>query len=403
MLKETVASLDVTLAQAPGDEDLVVLVASALGRLAQIQGNPAFAGSERRAEARATVARALALGGQVWDARCGDWNFACQHLITLLTQANMLRNDGDPGAGLRVLELAATRAEQALARSTSAAGRANLLEMLASIHMNMAHFNDHAGRPSLGRPQEALRYYALAGDEYARLYADPDACAAMARALAPGSPTVEEWANHHLANIHVGRALVLQRLRDFAAMRQSVEAGLARHEDNLRRNPGSAVWRQSVMFDHGYLASALLALGETGPALAAAQRAWDIVGERLREEGESGMWPATRDNLAATYARTLAANGRPAEALAALAFALPRVEAQRREADTPAARQREAALRVLEAQCRHAVGDAAGAATSLAAAVPVLAALVDDAGVGVDAREALDEARSLQSRISATT
>jgi hypothetical protein len=35
--------------------------------------------------------------------------------------------------------------------------------------------------------------------------------------------------------------------------------------EDLRRNPGSAVWRQSVMFDHGYLATALLMLDFVAP------------------------------------------------------------------------------------------------------------------------------------------
>jgi hypothetical protein len=184
-------------------------------------------------------------------------------------------------------------------------------------------------------------------------------------------------------------------------MKQSVLTGLARHEDNLRRNPGSAVWRQSVMFDHGYLATARLMLGENEAALEAAQRAWDIVGERLREEGESGMWPAARDGLAGTYARTLFANGQPVEALAALAFALSRAETQRREADTPAARQREAGLRVLDAQCRQALGDAAGAARSRAAARPTLESLVDDPEVGTDARQSLAQLRECLSTVTA--
>jgi tetratricopeptide (TPR) repeat protein len=395
MLKETVASLDVTLALAPNDPDLTVLVASALGRLAQIQGNPAFSGPERRAEAAATVARALDLGGRVWEARCGDWNFASQHLITLLTQANMLRNDGDPAAGLQVLERAVARAAQALDKPMSAAGRANLIEMRASILFNMAHFNDHAGRPSLKRPHEALRHYALAEEAYRRLYGDDEACAAMARALAPGSPGIEEWSNHHLANVHVGRALVYQRLGDALAMKRSLQDGLTLHEDNLRRNPASAVWRQSVMHDQHYLATALLTLGEDAPALVAAQRAWDIVTERLREEGETGMWPAARDGVAGTYARALAANGRMAEALVALNFALARAEAQRREADTPPARLREARLRVLEARCLRGLGDPDRADAVMAVAAPILQSLADDPEVGSDARQALAEAHAV--------
>ena len=81
MLKQTVASLDVTLQIAPDDAELNVLVASALGRLAQIQGNPTFAGPERGAEARATVARALSLAGKVWAHKQADVRFVTQHLI----------------------------------------------------------------------------------------------------------------------------------------------------------------------------------------------------------------------------------------------------------------------------------------------------------------------------------
>lgn len=110
MLRQTVDSLELTLAQTPDDVDLNVLMASALGRLAQIQGNPTFAGPERAAEAALTVQRARRLAEKVWAQRCGDGRFVSQHLITLLTQANMLRNQGRVAEGLAVLATADERA-----------------------------------------------------------------------------------------------------------------------------------------------------------------------------------------------------------------------------------------------------------------------------------------------------
>jgi hypothetical protein len=386
MLKQTVASLDVTLQRAPEDIELNGLVASALGRLAQIQGNPTFSGPERAAEARATVQRALALADKAWRAKRGDARFANQHLITLLTQANMLRNAGEPAQGVAVLDTAARRAAEALAEPQSDADRASLLELRANVLTNLAHFNDHAGRPSLGRPQEALRYYVEAEREFHALYDNPGLLAAMNRATDPGSPAAEEWANHNIANVHVGRALVYQRLDDFAAMRREVDAALLRRQDNLRRNPNSAIWRQGLMFDSNYLALALLRLGEDAPALAAAQRAWDIVAQRIREEPANALWPTTRANFAPQVARALAANGRHAQALPVYALALERAALLQREGDTPAARQRVAWVRVQAARSQLALGDRAAALALLRPALEALAPLVDDR---TQAREAL--------------
>jgi tetratricopeptide (TPR) repeat protein len=329
-------------------------VASALGRLAQIQGNPTFAGPERAAEAAATVARALALGGRAWAARRHEWQFVSQHLITLLTRANMLRNQGQPAEGLDVLVLAQQRCAEALTERLSEVGRANLLELSANIATNLAHFNDHSGRPSLGRPEEALRWYGEAEQAFRALYGDATMLAAMNRHTDPGSPAAEEWANHNLANVYVGRALVHQRLGDPAAMKREVEAAILLRQDNLRRAPSSAIWRQSLMFDQNYLAIALLRLGEAAPALAAAQSAWDIAAERLREEGPDSPWLATRGNLAPQYGRALAACGRHKEALPVLDIALQRIAKALAEGDTPALREQQVALQADRARAEQA-------------------------------------------------
>ena len=365
MLKQTVASLDVTLKLAPDDAELNVLMASALGRLAQIQGNPTFAGPERAAEARATVARALALGAKVWAAKRADIRFVTQHLITLLTHANMRRNAGQPAEGLAVLATAAERAAQCLAERLNDADRASMLELRANVLTNMAHFNDHPGRPSLCRPDEALRHYGQAEAEFKALYGNPALLVAMNRATDAGSPSAEEWAHHNIANVCVGRALVHQRRLDFEAMKHEAEAALVHRHDNLRINPTSAIWRQGLMFDSNYLAVALLALGEHAPALLASQRAWDIVGQRMREEPGNALWPATQGNFAPQHARALVGNGLFDAALPVFEAALQRCAQLRQEGDTPELLQREAALRAelaLAQQSHAAIGPAIGRA-----------------------------------------
>ncbi len=392
MLKQTVASLDVTLRIAPDDAELNVLTASALGRLAQIQGNPTFAGTERATEAGATVARALALAAKVWDSKFADVRFATQHLITLLTSANMLRNSGQPAQGLNVLSLAAERAAQTLAARLSDAGRAAILELRANVLTNMAHFNDHVGRPSLGRPHDALRLYSEAESEFRALYGNPALLLAMNRDTDPGSPQAEEWANHNIANVLVGRALVYQRLDDFAAMEREAQAALLLRRDNLRRNATSAIWRQGLMFDSNYLALALLRLGQAGPALKASTCSWDIVAERLREEPSNPLWQTTRGNFAPQHARALAANNRHAEALAVFALALTRAADMRSEADTPTARHRQAWLQVQQARSKLALGDTLAARALVKVALAALLPLVDDGLVGREALLARAEA-----------
>ena len=393
MLKQTVASLDVTLRGAPDDAELNVLMASALGRLAQIQGNPTFAGTDRAAEGRATVARALALGDKVWDAKRGEVRFVSQHLITLLTHANMLRNAGEVAQGLAVLSTAAERSGQTLQQTLSDTDRANVLELRANVLTNMAHFNDHSGRPSLGRPQEALRHYRESEAAFQALYDNPALVTAMAAGTDPGSPPPEEWANHNLANVRIGRALVYQRLRDFAAMKAEAEAALERRRDNVRRNPGSAIWRQSLMFDSNYLAIALLQLGDNAPALVASQQAWDLLSERLRQEGPQALWLTTQGNFAPQQARALAANGHDAQALPVFKMAIQRAHAVLKDKDSPVMRARLAGLQVAQAQAEWRLGDKTATLALLHPALVNLRSLPSP--LDADAQSALSDGTAL--------
>ena len=395
MLKQTVATLDITLAQAPDDVELNALMASVMGRLAQIQGNSTFAGPERAAEARATVGRALALADKAWPARRADVRFVTQHLITLLTKATLLREAGQPAEGLAVLAMADERAALTLAEALTDTDRASVLELRANVLTNLAHFNDHSGRPSLGRPQEALRFYAQAEAAFQDLYGNAALVAAVDAANDPGAPSTAEWANHNLANVLSGRSLVYQRLDDYAAMARELQAALLRRQDNIQRNPTNAVWRQSLMFDSNYLALALLRLGQNEAALEASQRSWDLVAQRMAEEKGNALWPTTRSNFAPQYARALAANGRHAEALPVFDLALRRAADLLQQADTPQNRQRAAWVQVQRARSLIALRQSGAALALLRPALDAVQPLLGDTRAGRDALLTQAEAFSL--------
>jgi eukaryotic-like serine/threonine-protein kinase len=389
LLVQTVASLDVALARAPQDPELIVLVSQALGRLAQLQGNPSFSGPERAAIADATVARALALGQQVWSRSRSDWRFASQHLITLLTQAQLQRERGQVADGLKTLALGTERAGEALAEALPDAGRANILELRANLWTNTAHFNEHAGRPSMGRPAEALAAFAQSEADFLALYGDAKLVAAMDQLATPGDPPTEQWRRHNLANVHAGRAVVYQKINDTAAMRREIEQALPLREQNVAANPSNVTWRQGLMFDNNTLSIALLRQEQPGLALAFAQRAWDMCGELMRESPGNNPWAGVRANFSPHYGRALAAAQRHSEAVPVFALGLARVTQQRQKADTPTLQLRQADLDVQQARSMLALGQRSAALLVLAQARGLLEGLQDHAVLGRDARQTL--------------
>jgi eukaryotic-like serine/threonine-protein kinase len=386
LLLQTVASLDVALKRAPDDPELIVLVAQALGRLAQLQGNPSFSGPERAAIADATVARALALGQRVWLRSRGDWRFVSQHLITLLTQAQLQRERSQVAEGLKTLALGVERAGEALAETLPDAGRANILELRANLWTNTAHFNEHAGRPSLGKPEEALKAFARSEADFLALYGDAKLVAAMDQLATPGDPPTEQWRRHNLANVHAGRAVVYQKINDAGAMRREIEQALPLRQQNVDASPTNVTWRQGLMFDSNTLSIALLRLDQAGPALTAAQRAWDLCGELMRESPGNNPWAGARANFSPHYGRALAAAGRHLEAIAAFDIGLQRLAQQRQSADSPVLAQRQAAIQVYRARSMRAAGQQEAAIRLLNAASAQLDPLVLHAAVGRDAR-----------------
>lgn len=371
-LKQTLGALDSTLRAAPDDVDIKALVASALARLAEIQGSERQAAPARAAEAEATVNRALELGEDVWPAKHGDWRFASWHVRTLTVKAQLLRGQGKPAEALAPLELAIRHSDEALARQPplSAEGRAHMVAERGAAQMFVARMQIELQRPDL-----ALTHYALAEADHRRLLDDAALLRTLEQDAAPGDVSARAAFTHQLAATHAGRALAHGRLDDLPAMRAAAEAAIALRRDNLGREPDNLAWRDGLMADSNTLALALLRLGEFEAALQAADTAWQTARRLADDEGPASKWAGILPSLAPQYGRALAGVGRHEEALAAFDSALARWSAELAQHNDPALRLRLTQLQVWRARSLQALGDAATAQPLLATAVQALRGL----------------------------
>ncbi len=401
LLKQTIASLDLALLSAPADADLAAVTAAAMGRLAQIQGNPSFAGADRRADAQATVARALALGEPIWQRKHGDWQFAQWHVITLITQAQLTSAQGPVAGALPVLALAVSRATEALAQPLPAEGRAYLLEARAvALHSTATTYN-HLTRASLHRPADALRFFERAEADVRQLRNDQSLLRAMDRDAVPGEPAALEFTTDHLSHMMKGRAMCHDQLDDPEGMKRDALQALDMANENLASGPSNVLWRQNAMQVGDVLSTALNRLGDHAAALQAARAAWHLSASLLKTEGRSGKWLDAQTALGPQMGRALAGLGRHAEAVKvfepSISAESARVKAS--SAPNPDAQRRLGWMRVqlsrsLQAQGRHA--------PALALARQATDGLVAAARQTPDLRDlllALGEALAWQSRL----
>ena len=290
LLKQTIASLDQALRSAPEDADLAAITAAAMGRLAQLQGNPSMAGADRIAEAKATVARALALGEPIWPRKRGDWQFAQWHVITLITRSHLATVRGQLSDGLPALERAVSRATEALAEPLPEEGRAYLLEARSVALVAAAGLHHHLARPSLHRPAEALRFLELAEADVRKLRGDKNLLEAMDRGAVPGEPSAFEFATDSLSHVMSGRAMCHDQLDDLDGMASAARQALELANLNLASGPSNVLWRQNAMQVNDVLATALYRLAHHAQALQASGAAHELASRLLKSEGRTGKW-----------------------------------------------------------------------------------------------------------------
>jgi hypothetical protein len=399
MLRATVATLEPALRGAPDDPDLAALVSSALGRLAEIQGNPVLAAPGRDAQARETVARALALADTAWPARLQDWRFASWTLRTMIVQAQLQRGEGRLADAADTLLRAAARGRESLARQTDDEGRAYMGTGVANAQLTLAQLYDHANLPSLGRPDDALAAYREAEAALRDLLGREGVLAALDRSAAPGDPSTRAYLTHQIGTILGGRALVHLRREDLPAMLQEARAAMALRQDNVAREPRNVAWRDGLMTEANTLALAEVRLDHMPQALAAAQIAWDTAAALAREEGPKSKWAGSAPFLAAQYGRALAGNGRHREALAVHRLAIEHWQAVSAAGANPNAARRLAWHRAQHAISLAALDRTAEARAEADAAAQALDALAAAPGGTRDVQLARAEAHALVARL----
>jgi eukaryotic-like serine/threonine-protein kinase len=400
MLKATIASLEPALKSAPNDVDLQVTMASALGRLAEIQGSAVGAAPERAGDARTTVDRALALAEPAWASQRGDWRFASWHARSLVVLAQLFIREAKLPQAAQTLQKAAARADESNALQTDDEGRAYLTAGSANARLTLAQVYDHVNRPSLNRAEDALREYSSAEKTLRQLLAQPALLQALDRGAPPGDVATEAYLTHQLGTLLGGRALVHQKQEDLPAMRTQAEAAMVLRRQNIDREPRNVHWRDGLMTEANTWAVALIRSDEMPQALQASTLSWQTAEALAADEGPKSKWAGVKPFLAPQYGRALAGNGRHAQALEVYDIGLKHWQAQAEEAAqkqpgnlNPA--RRVAWFQVQRAQSQAAMGNPAAAISTAEKAVAALDALVGDAAVGRDAQLALAQAHAL--------
>ena len=378
LLQKTLASLDTALRAAPKDPDLIALVASALGRIAELQGSARQASAKRAAEAALTTTRALALADSVWSERRWDWRFASWHIRTLTVQAQLLRHQRQPEAGLAVLMRAAQRCSEALREKLSAEGRAHIVAERGAVQIFSAQMNAHATEPNLFRPDRALAHYVLAEADYRLLLNDAELLQQLDRDLTPGDVCARDAFTHQLAAVLSGQAVAHGKLDNVPQMLRVAKDALAAREENLKREPKNLAWRDGLIADTNVLAMAHLRGNDATAALAAMQISWQMADVLASEEGPESKWAQLKPSLAPQYARALAAVGQHRDALSVYEIALsnslatPASSAVSNELHRQGQELRDATLQIWRAKSLRVCGESLAAQAVLDVAMSVL-------------------------------
>lgn len=324
MLANIATLLEPAVQASADDLDLLAMMSSVLGRLAEIQGNTVMAARERAGEATATAERALALAERAWAQRQGDWRFASWHIRTLIVRGHLLRSRGHINEARAVLELAASRAAAALALQRDGEGHMYMGTGLANVRGELALLLDHPVLPSFGDGAQALVEHRLAEQALRALLARKEDLALLDRNAPPGEQSSEAYLTHQVGTIIGSRALIHLRADQLDMAFTEIEEAMRLRHRNVEREPRNVWWRHGLMAEANTFAMCLLRQGRAPEGLEAATLAWETMQALARDEGEQSKWarPATRSLVGPQYGWALLANGRPREAIEVLEPAL---------------------------------------------------------------------------------
>ena len=316
LLNATLAQLQ-RLADGPGGDAATVADISALhARLAELQGADTAPSTERPKQALAHADQAIALGAQAWPERKADRQFANWLARAYQIRAKRQRAAGELDAALQTLTQERSLIAESLALQTRDEERAWLLSNLAGTLFLESQVLDALNLPSLNRPEEALLRMTDAELTYRRVLGLGDKVLdALDTAARPEEPKTRSGLLHGLASAQEGRALIRLKHDEPALALADAQAAVLTQQQALVRDSLQVPWHDGMMLKSNTLATVLLRLGQTEPALQAAQRSWDEATALVKSEGAQSRWSQALPTLAHQYGRALAAVGRHAEAV----------------------------------------------------------------------------------------
>ncbi len=358
LLKTLLTNLDRLEQEAGSDPEWLALLAGAYARLAQIQGDDTGASLDKMPDARGNAQRAIDLAMRAGPARPTDFALVASHALALQMRAQGLRAQGKPEAGLKDLDDALARLDQALVVAPRAAQRALRLQQ-ASVQLVRAQFYDQQTVASLNQPEKALALYEQAAQALRQLdleQADPEVAAL-------------------LGTLHGARAITHARLNRLDLSQADADLAFRQRLRSVQAEPFNTAWRDGLVNDATNAAVILLRADRPGPALEASQAAWTEVQSLARESGPQSKWIAAVPRVAQHHGRALVANGRYAEALPVLQTALAFWDQTRTQKPGPHASRMHAWLTIYLARALQGAGDPGLARQRLAESVAVLTPL----------------------------
>jgi eukaryotic-like serine/threonine-protein kinase len=328
LLNETVAVLLPAVDAAPDDGDLLAMAASAVSRLAEIQGNHVTAAPERIPQARKSIALALSLGARAWPTQKADWRFAGWYMRTHDDQVALWRREGKLDDAVALLARASAQAEESLALQTDAEGRAQMGTAVANLELLRAQILDHPIQPSLHQPDAAIDALAKAKAAYESMLAQPEVLAEHDRLAPPGGFSANCYFKHQIGTTLGSRALILMRQNKPHEALPFIEQAFAQRSANVQAEPHIVGWRDGLMAEANNHAQILLMCGQPQAALDASQLARDTAAQLASDEGPSSKWAGIGPLLSANWAGALIALGRHGEARAVIDEFLPQLQAK---------------------------------------------------------------------------
>ena len=302
MLALTAAYLERLLQGAEGDLGLKAELAVVCARLANLRVEYEFNVQVDGAATARWARRAVALCQEAEPVAAGDDNFYRWWSVAL---ADLARVDQASGQAEKALQWLQTSEALLLRAQRRHPASALLQRQRMSVMLSAAYVYFGWERAHLNQPQAALQQLQDL-QAYGHSVGDNPA------------PDHQAHCADKLGNAASIRALILLRLQQWSAARDSAAQAVEHRARACALEPHNRTWQAGLLADRNLLAGLCLDVGDAPGALAASQPGWLALQPLMDEDPQNTHWRIQRQWLAFHHGRALLATGLPQQALPVL-------------------------------------------------------------------------------------